>query len=450
MTLPDQPIFPTDPEPQPESQRPERVERTSARRRRTRRQMLPLDAEGRAALVTSLARRAYPNYEFFLFAVLCGALLGLGYLLDSQAILLFGILLAPLMTPWIGMTLSLVTGSVRFFIETFVAFLISAMLIFLSGLMAGLAARAFLPRTFNDAFLHSRLWIPDLLALVIGAVLLTVSFVRSEEKPFLPSVLLAYSLFLPISAAGFGLGSGVDGLWPQGALVFATYFGAALLAGLITLFALRFRPTLAGAVMSGAAGIIIVAALIFLMGSGFGPKKEAAVNVTPTRTATATVKPSPQLVLPASATTSPRPSSTPRVETATPFTPSPVPLTLAVTLPLTETPTITLTIEATPVYAKISSDTGGGVNLRKTPNGTYIATLDNGSIVEVLPEVLEVSNTPWAHVIATKNGKRLEGWILQSVLSTATPVPNWLPSATDTLSVTEPATLTPVITTSTP
>lgn len=450
MTLPDQPIFPTDPEPQPESQRPERVERSSARRRRVRRQMLPLDAEGRAALVTSLARRAYPNYEFFLFAVLCGALLGLGYLLDSQAILLFGVLLAPLMTPWIGMTLSLVTGSVRFFIETFVAFLISAMLIFLSGLMAGLAARAFLPRTFNDAFLHSRLWIPDLLVLVIGAVLLTVSFVRSEEKPFLPSVLLAYSLFLPISAAGFGLGSGVDGLWPQGALVFTVYFGAAILAGLVTLFALRFRPTLAGVAMSGAAGIVIVAALIFLMRSGFGPEKEAAVNVTPTRTATATVKPSPQLVLPASATTSPRPSSTPRVETATPFTPSPVPLTLAVTLPLTETPTITLTIEATPVYAKISSDTGGGVNLRKTPNGTYIATLDNGSIVEVLPEVLEVSSTPWAHVIATKNGKRLEGWILQSVLTTATPVPNWQPSATDTLPVTETATLTPVITTSTP
>lgn len=450
MTLPDQPIFPTDPEPEPP--RPERVEKASARRRRARRQILPLDAEGRAALVTTLARRAYPNYEFFLFAVLCGALLGLGYLLDSQAVLLLGILLAPLMTPWIGMTLSLVTGSVRFFIETFVAFLISAMLIFLSGLMAGLAARAFLPRTFNDAFLHSRLWIPDLFVLVIGAALLTISFVRSEEKPFLPSVLLAYSLFLPISAAGFGIGSGVHGLWPEGALVFAAYFGLATLVGLVTLFILRFRPTLAGLAMSGAAGIVIVAALIFLMGSGVGSRKAAAVNVTPTRTATASVEPSPQLVLAASATTSPRPSSTPRVETPTlsPITPSPVPLTLAVTLPATETPTITLTIEATPVYAKISSDTGGGVNLRKSPNGTYIATLDNGSIVEVLPEVLEVSKTPWAHVIATKNGKRLEGWILQSVLTTATPVPNWQPSATDTLPFTGTATLTLVTTTATP
>ena len=441
MTLPDQPIFPTDPEPQPEPRRPEHAQGSSARRRRARRQILPLDAEGRAAVVTSLARRAYPNYEFFVFAVLCGALLGLGYLLDSQAVLLFGILLAPLMTPWVGMILALITGSTRFFIETFVSILINTMLVFLSGLMAGLAARAFLPRTFNNAFVHARLWIPDLLVLVVGAILLTVSFVRSEEKPFLPSVMLAYSLFMPISATGFGIGSGIDGLWPQGALVFAAHFALAAIVGLLTFFALRFRPTLAGIFMSGGAGVIIVAALIFLMGSGFGSNKGALTNaIPPTQTTTPTVEPSLQLVLAASATSSPRPSPTPLVETATPFTPSPVPLTLAITLPATETPTITLTIEATPVYAKISSDTGGGVNLRKTPNGAYIATLDNGSIVQVLPDVMELSNTPWAHVIAIKNGKQLEGWILQSVLSTATPIPNWQPSATDTMIVTSTST----------
>jgi hypothetical protein len=80
--------------------------------------MLPMTAEGRSALVASLARRAYPTYEFFIFAVLCGAVLGLGFLLDSPPVLLFGILLAPLMTPWVGMVLALLTGSVRFFVET--------------------------------------------------------------------------------------------------------------------------------------------------------------------------------------------------------------------------------------------------------------------------------------------------------------------------------------------
>ncbi len=451
MTLPDSPIHPTDPEPQAPGHPPERVEPSPARRRRARRnQILPADAEGRAAVAAALARRAYPTYELFVFAILCGAVLGLGYLLDSQAVLLFGILLAPLFTPWIGMTLALITGSARFFVETLVALLISAMLVFLSGLLAGLAARAFLPLTLNNAFDHSRLWIPDLIVLTIGAIVLTVSFVRSEEKPYLPSVMLAYSLFMPVSAAGFGLGSGVEGIWPHGLLVFVTYFALATLAGLVTLLALRFRPTAAGMLMSGSAGIVIVAALFLLMGPGLRSGKEAAV-ILPTFSPTQTiaVTPSPQLTLAATAIRSPKPSSTPHVQTATPFTASPVPLTLTLSLPITDTATITLTIEPTPVYARISSDTGGGVNLRKTPNGTYMATLDNGSIVQVLPDIQEVSGTAWAHVIAIKSGRQLEGWILQSVLSTATPVPNWQPSSTPTISApdtaTTAATATPTI-----
>ena len=55
----------------------------------------------------------------------------------------------------------------------------------------------FLPRTFEQAYVHTRLWWPDLIILALGAVILTVSFVRSESKPFLPSVILAYEFFLP-------------------------------------------------------------------------------------------------------------------------------------------------------------------------------------------------------------------------------------------------------------
>src|SRR5512143_3342800 len=144
MTLPDSSDSP-ERRPPPDS---------AARRRRARRQMRPMTTEGRLALVASLSRRAYPTYEFFIFAVLCGAVLGLGFLLDSPPVLLFGILLAPLMTPWVGMVLALITGSARFFTETLVAILITAVLVFLTGFVSGLAARAFLPRTFTNAFFH--------------------------------------------------------------------------------------------------------------------------------------------------------------------------------------------------------------------------------------------------------------------------------------------------------
>jgi hypothetical protein len=397
--------------------------------------MFPANAEGRAAIIASLARRAYPTYEFFIFAILCGAVLGLGFLLDSPPVLLFGILLAPLMTPWVGMVLAMISGSVRFFVETLVAILITALLVFLSGMLSGFASRAFGPMTFNSGFFHSQLWAAWLVVLALGSVLLVVSFIRSEEKPFLPSVVLAYSLFTPVSAAGFGMGSGIEGMWPNGILVFAAHLALATLVGLITFLVMRFRPTTAGYLLSGVSTAAIAAVLILLMAPGLigqGPKAEIPATQTPE------VEPSAELVeAVASKTAAPtRSSATPQVRTATAVTLSPVQLMPGITLPPSETPTVTLTIEPTPVYARISSDTGGGVNLRKTPNGTYIATLDNGSIVEVLPEVEELSNTPWAHVIATRNGVRLEGWILQSVLVTATPLANWQPSATVTGTIT--------------
>src|SRR5512135_3084203 len=78
-----------------------------ARRRRSHRMFVLPGAEERAALLDDLARRASPSFEFFLFALFCGAVLGAAYLLDFPALLLLGLLLAPLLTPWAGLTLAI-------------------------------------------------------------------------------------------------------------------------------------------------------------------------------------------------------------------------------------------------------------------------------------------------------------------------------------------------------
>ena len=88
-------------QPEPE-QTPEFVSARARRRRALRRAYFPTDEEERAALFAHLARRAFPSYELFVFALLAGAILGLGYFFNSQSLLLFGILVAPLLTPWIG------------------------------------------------------------------------------------------------------------------------------------------------------------------------------------------------------------------------------------------------------------------------------------------------------------------------------------------------------------
>lgn len=442
MTAPDP--SPTSPLPQePEHPRP-MPGAARARRRRRGRINVPQDAEGRAALLSALAHRAYPTYELFVYALLCGAIVGLGYFIDSQALLIFGVLVAPLLAPWVGLLLATVTGSARFFFETLMALLISAALVFGIGILAGFGARPFMPRTFNEAYLHSRLWWPDLAVLAIGAIILIVSFVRSEEKPFLPSVMLAYEFFLPLSAGGFGLGAGLANVWPHGLLVFCVHFAWAGLFGLMTLLVLRFFPTsLPGLALSSAAALVVVATLVILMTGGNLTPPPPVVADVPLSTSTGNP---PAVAGAASSQPGAGLSSTPVVETATAsatIPPTPVPLTLEVTLPPTESPTITLTIEPTPVYARVKTNKGGGVVLRETPGGKGITVLDNFSVVQVLPDTQDISGYTWAHVIASPNGNQLEGWVVQLYLDVATPPPDWEPSATPTLTETPTITSTP-------
>jgi hypothetical protein len=411
----------------PLSSLPRKDQEHRGRRRRRGQLQIPRDAEGRAALLASLSHRAYPTYELFVFAALSGAILALGYLMDSQALLLFGVLVAPLLLPWVGLLLGTITGSLRFFFETFMALLVSAAIVFVIGVLAGFAARAFGPRTFDQAFMHSRLWWPDLIILALGAVILAVSFVRSESKPFLPSVVLAYEFFLPLASGGFGLGSGIQGLWPQGLFVFVVHFAWAAIFGLLALLALRISPLSASAlVFTSAVGLLLLAVLVVLMAGSIGK-----APLTPAIPASAPTSES----APASpGGASPEASSTSAVASPTTIpaaTSTPAQPTLEPTRAPTDTPSITMTIEPTPIYAMISAPRGGAV-LRSTPGGDGITTLDNFTYVEILPETEDFSGYTWVHVIAVTNGDRREGWVVQLYLQTPTAAPPSLSASTPT------------------
>jgi hypothetical protein len=414
-------------------QTPEFVSARARRRRARRRAYFPTDEAGRSELFTHLTRRAFPSYELFVFSLVAGAILGLGYLFNAQALLIFGILVAPLLTPWIGITLSIVAGALRLFAQTVTALFVSSLIIFLCGWLAGFASRPFQPLTFNEAFTHSRLWWPDLIVLTIGAILITISFVRSEDRPYLPSALLAYQLFLPLSAAGFGLGSGMGEIWPEGLYVFFTHLAWGTFFGLLTLFFLRFYPkSFGGLVFTG----LIFIALIAVVASytGFWSWIMIRTGLTPgAPVPVAFVEAAPTALALPSSTSPPSPEPASEVPGAPTHTPSQTPrptLTMA-TLAPTGTPTTTVTAEPTPILAVIRASEGGGAFIREQPGGQVLVTLANGSTVTIVPNDLQdVNGVIWVHVFAVVEDRRVEGWMIQTVLQTATPVADWQPSPT--------------------
>ena len=83
--------------------------------------------------------------------------------------------------------------------------------------------------------------------------------------------------------------------------------------------------------------------------------------------------------------------------------------------------------------------------MRDVPRGKVILTLDNGAVVQVLPEVEVNSGVTWLHISVRRNEFTYEGWIIQSVVEIATPPPVWEPTGTPTITetVAPTATVTP-------
>jgi len=387
-------------EPEPIPDDPNRL--PPARRRRALRLLAPLDADEQAAFSSELALKISPSFDFFLFSVIAAVIMGVGLLLSAPALLVLGAVLAPAMTPAIGASLGTMLGSFRFFFRSLFGIMLASLFVLLVGYGIGILARPWLPLDFGLASIYTQLNWTNFLLLALGAILTSAAISRSTKGPLLPSVALAYELYLPLVATGIGLGSGAPHLWPDGLVVFTIHLAWATLLGALTLGILGFRPlTWFGYTFGAVVSLIGVILLIGISGAGaaFGGQialPTAIPSATPTSTLTFTV------------------------------TPSPIPPTATLTPTLTPTPTLapteTLTPTPTPVLALVRTRDGLGALIRSEPGGQVIGSFLDNVMIQVLPERFEDNAGVWVRVIGPDG---TQGWMLQSLLVTATPAPNW-------------------------
>lgn len=393
MSLPTSELFPDDPERLP-----------PARRRRAKRLLAPLDADERAALLDALAHRLSPSFDFFLFSLLGGLVLGAGLLLDAPAILLLGALLSPFMAPLIGLALGMVTGSAAFFSRSLAGLAVGAALALLGGLLAGLAARFLDPAhtelALSQAYLHARLSWTGFLTALIGAGFAAGTVLHGERKAAVASVALAYELYLPLAVAGFGLAGRYPHLWPDGLVVFCLHLAGAVLIGALVFVLLGYRPlTLLGYTLGGTVALLGVILVIGIGGAGavFGGRM-GLPTLIPSATPTRTLAPT---------------------HTATPIPPTLTP-SLTPTITLTPTHTQTPIPTPTPHYALIAATGSNGALLRAEPGGAVLRSYVNGALMQLLPETQELEGALWVKVIAPDNQ---QGWIMQGLIITVTPAP---------------------------
>ena len=400
MTIPEPELIPDDPEQMP-----------PARRRRANRWLIPPDSDERSAFLDELGHRTTPTFDYYLFSFLAGTIIGLGFLLDAPSLLLLGALVAPLMAPTLGLSFGAVMGAGRFFFRSFSGVVIGSLLAFWGGAMAGALTLFWQPSRLEQVHIFAQLSWTNFIVLVVGIVLTAMATVHSEQKPSIPSIAVAFELYLPLAAAGFGLTSRIPHLWPDGLVVFIIYLAWAGMIGAFTLALMGFRPAnLFGYSISGALVLLAFVLLIGISGAG---------AVVTTQMGLPTLSPTPTLTITPTFTTTPSPTST--------DTPVPPTLTPTATETPTPSPTPIPTITPTPLpnFAYIYATSGDppGARIRKEPGGEMIRSYLNNTLLEVLPEVAEANGYVWVKVRVVRDNTI--GWILRDLLLMATPSPNW-------------------------
>ncbi|MBN2046019.1 MAG: DUF389 domain-containing protein [Anaerolineales bacterium] len=374
-----------------------------ARRRRERRKVIaPLTPDEKTNFIEAVLNKAAPSFDFFLFSLFAGTVIGAGYMLDSTYIILLGVLIAPIMAPVVGVSLGVILGSTKYFTRALGGFLVGAVLTLLGGSLAGLITQLTSQSEISEVHRFAQLGWPPFIVIGIGAVLTTAFIVQEKRNPGIPSVAVAFGLYLPLSAAGFGLGSGIPHLWPDGLVLFTIHLAFAALAGAITLAFMGFRPlTLFGYSIGGviALGALILALAFFGVGIAFQGNL-----ALPTETPTVT------------------PSLTPTLTS----TPTPVPPTATLTPTLTKTPTFTptytLTPSPTPVEARV--DSNSGIVIREEPNieSLVVSRAANGAIVQLLGDShVDAFGKTWLLVLDLSTN--IQGWVQSGLVITATPAP---------------------------
>lgn len=390
--------------------------------------IVPEDSSERAALLRTLARRTVPSFDFFLFSLLAGLTLGVAMLLDSPALYLLAALIAPFMAPALGIAVGTLAGNPRFMLESLASLSIGSLILFLTGAVAGWAAALLPARAYTHAAFYSQFSWPYFLVLGIGSAITAYLLARvPNQKPLVSSVAIAYGLYLPAGAAGFGMTSGALGLWTDGLLLFGVHLLWVVVAALTALAVIGLRPlNLTGTIFSAVYAAAVVVLLVWLLPRAWvTPQAAVTQTLAPETAAPLANNPAELAAATAASATSPALTQTPvptlAASPANTSTASPTPTR---TLVPSRTPTITITPAPTPVFARINASLGDGALVREGPDYTagVVQSVLNGTLVEVLPEVTTSGSEAWVH-IRLVNGK--DGWVVRGLLQTATPAPTW-------------------------
>jgi len=209
-------------------------------------QALPeLSEEERIEVYRAVRRGARPNVDFFVMMGLAAVIATFGLVQNSPAVIIGAMLVAPLFTPVLALSMAVAQGDVRL-VRLAVESILKGIAVAI-GLSTLLVVAPSLHTVTPEITARSHPNLLDLAVALASGAAGAYAIARKEVAAALPGVAIAAALVPPLSVIGIGLALGDFRIAGGGALLFATNLIAIILAGAITLLLLGFHPAHRGA-----------------------------------------------------------------------------------------------------------------------------------------------------------------------------------------------------------
>ena len=207
----------------------------------------PVTAERRHEIIEKIREASSPGFDYFFLVVLSSAIATLGLINDSPAVIIGAMLVAPLMSPIIGVGLGSITADYSLARNSASALIRGALLsIILSALLT--LSNIYLP------FVPSLIEIPrevlsrtqptpnDLIIALAGGLAAAYSLAQPHLSAALPGVAIATALMPPLSTIGIGLALGRWDIAGGAALLFLTNAVTIAFSAILVFFLEGFVP----------------------------------------------------------------------------------------------------------------------------------------------------------------------------------------------------------------
>jgi uncharacterized hydrophobic protein (TIGR00271 family) len=207
-----------------------------------------IDQERRGEVRVLLRESSHPSFDFFLLVVLSCVIATLGLLIDSPATIIGAMLVAPLMSPIIGMGLASIVGDGRLLGDATSALIRGAALAVLISFLITLSNH-FLPfislqELPSEVLARTHPGPIDLGVALAGGLAAAYALAQPNLSAALPGVAIATALMPPLCTIGIGLALERLDVAGGATLLFLTNAVTITFAASLVFFALGFSPSL--------------------------------------------------------------------------------------------------------------------------------------------------------------------------------------------------------------